>query len=100
VLTDTKLGNLKPQDRLYKVVDRDGLYAVVDPGGAVTFRFNYRLNGRRETLTIGRYCADVITLAEAREQCIEAKKETSRCLASDAEARLATYEADSVACRS
>jgi hypothetical protein len=41
VLTDTKLGNLKAQDRLYKVVDRDGLYAGVNSGGAVTFRFNY-----------------------------------------------------------
>jgi hypothetical protein len=43
VLSDPKLGNLKAQDRLYKVVDRDGLYAVVDPGGAVTFRFDYVL---------------------------------------------------------
>jgi hypothetical protein len=50
VLNDTKLRNLKPQDTLYKVVDRDGLYVVVSPGGAVSFRFDYRLNGRRETL--------------------------------------------------
>ena len=54
VLTNTKLGNLKAQGRLYKVVDRDGLYAIVNPGGAVTFRFNYRLNCRRKTLTNGR----------------------------------------------
>lgn len=57
VLNDTKLRNLKPQDTLYKFVDRDGLYVVVSPGGAVSFRFDYRLNGRRETLTIGRYGA-------------------------------------------
>lgn len=26
MLTDIKLRNLKPQDKLYKVIDRDGLY--------------------------------------------------------------------------
>ncbi len=28
-LTDTKLKNLKPTDKVYKVVDRDGMYVVV-----------------------------------------------------------------------
>ena len=31
MLTDTKLRNLKPQDKLYKVNDRDGLYVAVTP---------------------------------------------------------------------
>lgn len=31
MLTDTKLRNLKPQDKLYKVNDRDGLYVAVKP---------------------------------------------------------------------
>jgi integrase len=74
VLTDTKLKNLKPQEKLYKVADRDGLYVAVSPAGTVTFRLDYRLNGRRETLTIGRYGPAGLTLAEAREKCIEAKK--------------------------
>ena len=29
MLTDTKLKSMKPQDRLYKVSDRDGLYVAV-----------------------------------------------------------------------
>ena len=29
MLTDTKLRNLKPKDKLYKVNDRDGLYVAV-----------------------------------------------------------------------
>lgn len=74
MLTDTKLKNLKPQEKLYKVADRDGLYVAVSPAGTVTFRLDYRLNGRRETLTIGRYGPAGLTLAEAREKCIEAKK--------------------------
>lgn len=32
-----------------------GLYAAVTPSGAVSFRYDYRANVRRETLVIGRY---------------------------------------------
>ena len=78
MLTDTKLKNLKPKEKLYKVVDRDGLYVAISPKGTISFRYDYRINGRRETLTIGKYDADGIGLAEAREQLVEAKKLVSQ----------------------
>lgn len=74
MLTDTKLKNLKSQDKLYKVSDRDGLYVAVLTSGTVSFRYDYRINGRRETLVIGQYGRDGISLAEAREELIAAKK--------------------------
>ncbi|MBG6020975.1 tyrosine-type recombinase/integrase [Proteus mirabilis] len=74
MLTDTKLRSLKPQDKLYKVSDRDGLYVAVTKSGVISFRYDYRFNGRRETVTFGRYSADSITLAEARAELIEAKR--------------------------
>ena len=74
MLTDTALKNLKPQEAMYKVVDRDGMYVTVSPAGTITFRYDYRLNGRRETLTIGRYGPSGISLAKARERCIEARR--------------------------
>ncbi|EPR2466030.1 tyrosine-type recombinase/integrase [Escherichia coli] len=74
MLTDTKLKNLKPQDKLYKVSDRDGLYVAVLTSGTVSFRYDYRINGRRETLVVGQYGRDGISLAEAREELIAAKK--------------------------
>lgn len=74
MLTDTKLRNLKPQDKLYKVNDRDGLYVAVTPAGSISFRYNYSINGRQETLTFGRYGLGGITLAEARELLGAAKK--------------------------
>ncbi|WP_193143762.1 tyrosine-type recombinase/integrase [Enterobacter kobei] len=74
MLTDTKLKNLKPQAKLYKVSDRDGLYVAVLTSGSVSFRYDYRINGRRETLVIGQYGRDGISLAEAREELISAKK--------------------------
>ncbi|AYC20101.1 Prophage integrase IntS [Dickeya dianthicola] len=74
MLTDTKLKNLKPEEKLYKVSDRDGLYVAVLTSGSVSFRYDYRINGRRETLVIGQYGRDGISLAEAREELIAAKK--------------------------
>ncbi len=55
MLTDTKLHNLKPKDKLYKVNDRDGLYVAVTPAGSISFRYNYSIHGRQETITFGRY---------------------------------------------
>jgi integrase len=74
MLTDTALKNLKPKGAQYKVADRDGMYVTVSPAGTVTFRYDYRLNGRRETLTIGRYGPDGLSLARARERCLEARR--------------------------
>jgi len=74
MLTDTKLRNLKPKDKLYKVNDRDGLYVAVTPAGAISFRYNYAIHGRQETITFGRYGVGGITLSEARERLGEAKK--------------------------
>lgn len=74
MLTDTKLRNLKPTEKAYKITDRDGLYVSVLPSGTISFRYNYRINGRQETLTIGRYGKDGISLLEARELLAQAKK--------------------------
>ena len=74
MLTDTRLRNLKPKDKLYKINDRDGLYVAVSITGTISFRYNYSINGRQETLTLGRYDIGGISLSEAREQLSEAKK--------------------------
>lgn len=75
MLTETKLKTLKPAEKMYKVSDRDGLYVAIYPSGSVSFRYNYRINGRQETLTLGKYgTAGGITLAEARERLNDAKK--------------------------
>ena len=74
MLTDAALRNLKPKSKIYKASDRDGMYVTVSPGGTVTFRYDYRLNGRRETLTLGRYGPGGISLAMARELLLDARK--------------------------
>lgn len=74
MLTDVALKNLKPREKAYKVTDRDGLYVHVSTSGTVTFRLDYRLNGRRETLTLGKYGPTGVSLARAREKTIDAKR--------------------------
>ncbi len=55
-LTEAKLRELVPGARAYEVSDGgNGLYVVVSPSGSRSFRYDYRLGGRRETLTIGRH---------------------------------------------
>jgi integrase len=55
MLTDMRLRALKPTGKIYKVADQQGLYVAVTRTGVVSFRFDYRINGRRETLVIGQY---------------------------------------------
>lgn len=74
MLTDTALRNLKPGAAPYKLADRDGMYVTVSTAGTIAFRYDYRLNGRRETLTIGRYGPAGISLAMAREKLLDAKR--------------------------
>ncbi len=69
MLTDTALRNLKPKPKTYKAFDRDGMYVTVSPVGTVTFRYDYCLNGRRETLTIGRYGPAGISLVNPPGFC-------------------------------
>ena len=77
MLTDAALKHLKPKEKIYKVTDRDGMYVLVKPSGTLTFRLDYRMNGRRETVTFGKYGPAGLSLARARELCIDAKRAIS-----------------------
>ena len=74
MLTDVALKNLKWKEKPYKITDRDGLYVHVSPGGTLSFRLDYRLNGRRETVNFGKYGRDGVSLLRAREMCLDAKR--------------------------
>ena len=78
MLTDTALRNLKPKSLIYKASDCDGMYVTVSPAGTVTFRYDSRLSGRRETLTIGRYGPAGISLAMAQEKLLDVKRAVAR----------------------
>lgn len=63
-LTDTALKALRPRERVFTVADDRGLYVEVFPTGGVVWRYRYRLNGKLEKLTLGKYPA--LTLKNAR----------------------------------
>ena len=78
MLTGTALRNFKPKAAPYKASDRDGMYVTVSTAGTIAFRYDDRLNGRRETLTLGRYGPAGISLALAREKLWDAKRAVAR----------------------
>ncbi|MBW0447799.1 DUF4102 domain-containing protein [Paraburkholderia phenoliruptrix] len=74
MLTEFALHNLEPRTAPYKIADRDGMYVAVSPAGTISFRYDYRINGRRATLTIGRYGRGGISLALARKKLLDARR--------------------------
>jgi hypothetical protein len=50
------------------------MYVLVSTKGSISFRLDYRMNGRRETVTFGKYGPTGLSLARARELCIDAKR--------------------------
>ena len=63
-LTETALKTLKPRDKPYTLADERGLYIEVFPTGGKVWRFRYRIDGRQEKLTLGKYPA--LTIKNAR----------------------------------
>ncbi|MEZ5954056.1 MAG: integrase arm-type DNA-binding domain-containing protein [Hyphomonas sp.] len=71
-LTDTDIEALLPEARSYKRADGRGLYILVVPTGSKLWRMNYRFEGKQKTLSFGAW--PVVTLEEAREKCLKAKR--------------------------
>jgi len=53
MLTVVQIRALKPGDRPFKVFDTDGLYLLVQPSGALLWRFRYRKFGVERKLSLG-----------------------------------------------
>ncbi len=68
-LTDTQLKALKPRAKSYILTDSDGLYVEVIPTGGICWRYRYRLHGRQEKVSFGRY--PDLSLKAARQKRAE-----------------------------
>jgi len=62
----------KSKDKTYKLSDGKGLNLEVRPNGSKYWRLSYRYQQKQKTLALGVY--PVVSLADAREQTLEAKK--------------------------
>ena len=66
MLTIKAIESTKPKDKPYKFPDFESLYLYITPSGTKSWRFDYQFNGKRKTLTIGKY--PHITSQEARNE--------------------------------
>jgi integrase len=73
MLTVVQIQALKPAARPFKVFDSDGLYLLVQPSGALLWRFRYRCCGIERKLSLGSF--PQVTLSQARRKRDEAKGE-------------------------
>jgi integrase len=71
-LTDTAIKALKPKTARYTVTDARGLVLEVFPAGGMLWHYRYRLNGKQERVTLGRYPALSLKLARGERD----KRET------------------------
>ncbi len=71
-LTDTAIRALKPKATRYSRTDERGLVLEVFPTGGMLWHYRYRLNGKQERVTLGRYPALSLKLARAERD----KRET------------------------
>ena len=70
-LTDTKVKKLKPEQKLYRIADSNGLAIEVKPSGVKVWRFRYRFDGKASMMSLGSY--PIVTLADARSKRDEAR---------------------------
>ncbi|PZO68570.1 MAG: integrase [Pelagerythrobacter marensis] len=73
MLTDKGVRATLPKDKPFKLADSGGLFLHVAPTGYKSWRFKYRLGGKEQLLTFGRY--PDVSLADARELRNEARKQ-------------------------
>jgi integrase len=66
MLTAVKIQALKPAAKPYKVPDSDGLFLLVQPSGALLWRFRYKAHGIERKLSLGSF--PEVSLAQARKK--------------------------------
>ena len=64
-LTDINIKKAKPGKKAHKLTDGGGLYLQIEPPGGKLWRFDYRFEGKRKTLALGKYPG--VSLQEARK---------------------------------
>ncbi|MDA3858351.1 MAG: integrase arm-type DNA-binding domain-containing protein [Roseovarius sp.] len=71
-LTDPAIKAKKPASKAFKFYDEKGLYLLIQPSGGKWWRFDYRFDGKRKTLSMGTY--PEVNLKQARTYRDEARK--------------------------
>jgi integrase len=94
MLTDTRVKNAKPQERLYKLADERGLHLSVYQNGSKLWQLRYRCEGKEKTASLGKY--PDVSLAEARNKRDQMRKQIANGI-DPVQAKRATKEANKLA---
>ncbi len=65
-LTDFAIKSLKPKEKLYRVLDSDGLFIEVATSGSKLWRFQYSYHGKKSMMSLGKYTTVSLTQARAK----------------------------------
>jgi integrase len=68
-LTDFAIKSLKPKEKLYRVLDTDGLFIEVATSGSKLWRFQYSYHGKKSMMSLGKY--PTVSLTQARAKRLE-----------------------------
>jgi hypothetical protein len=71
-LNDRQIKNAKPAEKPFKLNDGKGLYLYINTSGGKLWRFDFSHNGKRKTLSIGKY--PTVSLVEARQAAENARR--------------------------
>jgi integrase len=71
-LTDTALRAAKPTEKTQKLFDGSGLYLLITPKGAKSWRLKYQFQRKEKLISLGPY--PLVSLKEARERATAARK--------------------------
>jgi len=72
MLSETKIKAARPRKKPYKLADGRGLYLFITPPGGRLWRLDYRIHGKRKTLSLGAY--PDIPLKSARNRLNDARR--------------------------
>lgn len=75
-LTITQFKNLKAKEKPYFVSDSDNLLIKIMPNGTKFFMYEFRENGKRHRLTLGKY--DEMSLSDARDKRSELRSKLNQ----------------------
>lgn len=88
-LTDSEIRAAAPRRGAYELRDGRGLYLLVTPSGGKWWRFDYRIHGKRNNISLGVY--PDVSLALARERREDARRLVAKGLDPSAERKQARH---------
>lgn len=90
ILFDVTIRNAKPTDKNQRLNDGGGLYLLIKPNGAKWWRFDYTIESKRKTLSLGVY--PKTSLNDARKKATTAVNKVANGIDPSAERKAEKIE--------